>query len=76
MKDLAYTLMSELEGVATVPALNLKDGIRIRDEVTRYEIDLIQAALRMSGNHQRRAAKMLGIKATTLNSKIKKYKLL
>ena len=76
MRDLAQTLMTELEGVAVAPSLNLNDGIHIRDEVTRYEIDLIRAALRMTQNHQRRAAEMLGIKATTLNSKIKKYKLL
>ena len=76
MKDLAQTLMVELEGVAISPSLDLHDGIHIRDEVLRYEIDLIRAALRMTQNHQRRAAEMLGIKATTLNSKIKKYKLL
>lgn len=75
MKDLAQTLMTELEGVNQSP-LNLMAGISIRDEVLRYEIDLIRAALRMTRNHQRHAAEMLGIKATTLNSKIKKHKIL
>jgi transcriptional regulator with PAS, ATPase and Fis domain len=76
LKDLTRTLMTELEDVTQVPALNLTEGIRIRDEVVRYEIDLIRAALRLTRNHQRRAADMLGIKATTLNSKIKKYNIL
>lgn len=76
MKNLTHTLMAELEGVAPVPALDLDVGIRMRDEVARYEMDLIRAALQLTRNHQGRAARMLGIKATTLNSKIKKYKLL
>jgi DNA-binding NtrC family response regulator len=76
MKDLANTLMAELESVNAVPALNLNEGIRMHDEVVRYEIDLIRTALRMTRNHQRRAAQMLGVKTTTLNSKIKKYRIL
>lgn len=76
VKDLAQKLMTELEGVTVGTALNLNDGIRFRDEIVRYEVDLIRAALRMTGNHQRHAAEMLGIKATTLNCKIKKYKIL
>ncbi len=76
IKDLAQTLMTELEGVTTVQPFSLDDGIRIREAVLRYEIDLIRAALRMTRNHQRRAAAILGIKATTLNAKIKKYKIL
>jgi len=76
MRDLAHTLMTELDGVTQPPSLNLMEGISIRDEVLRYEIDLIRAALRMTQNHQRHAAEILGIKATTLNSKIKKHKIL
>lgn len=41
-------------------------------EMRRYEIELIRAALHATGNHQKRAARMLGINATTLNSKIKR----
>jgi DNA-binding NtrC family response regulator len=43
------------------------------DEVQRFEVDLILRALWRAGGNQRRAAKMLGIKATTLSSKIKRY---
>ncbi|PWT92331.1 MAG: hypothetical protein C5B55_06600 [Blastocatellia bacterium] len=75
-RDLVHRLVTELDGVGPLPALNLNGGIRIRDEVLRYEIDLIRAALRLTRNHQKRAAQMLGIKVTTLNSKIKKHKLL
>lgn len=52
-----------------VPSLNL------RDEVRRFEIDLIQRALTRSRGSQVQAARFLGVNATTLNAKIKRYRL-
>jgi Response regulator containing CheY-like receiver, AAA-type ATPase, and DNA-binding domains len=52
-----------------VPSLNL------RDEVRRFEIDLIQRALTRTRGSQVQAAKFLGLNATTLNAKIKRYRL-
>jgi DNA-binding NtrC family response regulator len=75
LKELAGSLVAELEGIKAVPGLDLNTGIKIRDEVLRYEIDLIRAALRITRNHQRRAAELLGVKVTTLNSKIRRYKI-
>jgi DNA-binding NtrC family response regulator len=49
------------------------DGITFYDEVKRFEIDLIIRALEATGGHQSKAAKLLGLNATTLNSKIKSY---
>ena len=43
------------------------------DEIKNYEIDLIRRALDQTGGHQSRAARLLGLNATTLNSKIKSY---
>jgi len=43
------------------------------EEVRRFEIDLIRRALEQTGGHQSRAARLLGMNATTLNSKIKTY---
>ena len=48
-------------------------GINFYDEVLRFEIDLIRRALEQTGGHQSRAARLLGMNATTLNSKIKTY---
>jgi len=48
-------------------------GISFYDEVSRFEIDLIRKALEFTGGHQSRAAKLLGMNNTTLNSKIKVY---
>jgi DNA-binding protein Fis len=41
--------------------------------VQRFEIALINSALNRSHGNQTKAAQILGIKLTTLNSKIKRY---
>ena len=58
--------------VAEVNSLNVRDESTY-DEVTRFEIDLIKRALFQTGGHQVHAAKLLKLKVTTLNSKIKHY---
>lgn len=45
------------------------------DEVHRYEAGLIRCALIRTGGRQRRAARLLKMKVTTLNAKIKRYHL-
>ena len=50
-----------------------RDTISLQEEVRRFEYALIRCALIRTGGNQRRAARLLGIKATTLNSKIKRY---
>lgn len=45
------------------------------EEVRRFEQGLIESALKLAGGHQTRAARLLGVKLTTLNSKIKKYRI-
>ncbi|HEX8707639.1 MAG TPA: sigma-54 dependent transcriptional regulator [Pyrinomonadaceae bacterium] len=54
-------------------ALDIGRGINFYDEVRRFEIDLIRRALEQTSGHQSRAARLLGMNATTLNSKIKIY---
>jgi DNA-binding NtrC family response regulator len=54
-------------------ALDIAHGISFYDEVSRFEIELIRRALEITGGHQSRAAKLLGMNNTTLNSKIKVY---
>jgi DNA-binding NtrC family response regulator len=52
---------------------DLGRGINFYEQVRRFEIDLIRRALEQTGGHQSRAARLLGMNATTLNSKIKTY---
>ncbi|HJU55851.1 MAG TPA: sigma-54 dependent transcriptional regulator [Pyrinomonadaceae bacterium] len=61
------------EGTSGAAALDIGRGVNFYDEVRRFEIDLIRRALEQTGGHQSRAARLLGMNATTLNSKIKTY---
>lgn len=71
---LAFELMQKAEG--TSADIDIGRGVNFYDEVKRFEIDLIRRALDQTGGHQSRAARLLGLNATTLNSKIKTYNLL
>jgi DNA-binding NtrC family response regulator len=61
----------ELSGPADPP--DVGRGVDFYDEVRRFEILLIERALWHSSGSQVRAASLLGLKTTTLNSKIKGY---
>jgi DNA-binding NtrC family response regulator len=83
LRDLANTLLRETETLARdrafadessrLQTLNFSEGIDFYDEVQRFETGLIRLALDQTGGHQARAARLLRIKPTTLNSKIKLY---
>ena len=81
--DLASSLMREARILArdkvfadesTKPQdLNVAAGVDFYGEVKRFETALIKLALGEADGNQARAAKLLGLRATTLNSKIKLY---
>ena len=48
-------------------------GINLYDEMREYELQLIRWALQQAHGKQVIAARLLGIRATTLNNKIKQY---
>ncbi len=62
-----------MTGQSPTQYIDLTHGISFYDEVSRFEIELIRQALELTGGHQSRAAKLLGLNNTTLNSKIKSY---
>jgi DNA-binding NtrC family response regulator len=72
---LSPELREGMGGVGAAPPqfIDLAHGISFYDEVSRFEIELIRQALELTGGHQSRAAKLLGLNNTTLNSKIKSY---
>jgi DNA-binding NtrC family response regulator len=47
--------------------------IRLREEVRRFEINLIRSALDQTHGNQTAAADLLGTNVTTLNTKIRNY---
>jgi transcriptional regulator with GAF, ATPase, and Fis domain len=69
--SLAFEIMQKAEGSSA--GIDIGRGVNFYDEVKRFEIDLIRRALDQTGGHQSRAARLLGLNATTLNSKIKSY---
>ncbi|MFL6211013.1 MAG: helix-turn-helix domain-containing protein [Pyrinomonadaceae bacterium] len=75
VQDLANTLLTEIKGIGELRELNFAAGINMKAEMRRYETELIRLALRLTGNNQVRAARMLGIKTTTLNAKIKRFRI-
>lgn len=81
--DLAAALLNEAETLARDKAftdeatrlrpLDILGGIDFYAEVQRFETHLIKMALAETAGNQAKAARLLGIKATTLNSKIKLF---
>jgi DNA-binding NtrC family response regulator len=73
LREAALMLLREVESltVSTPRANDRKLGLQ--EEVQRYEIELIKNALQRTRGNQRRAAKLLGVKVTTLNCKIKRF---
>jgi len=69
--ELARDMIKQTEGSSA--DIDIGRGINFYDEVKRFEIDIIRRALDQTGGHQSRAARLLGLNATTLNSKIKTY---
>jgi DNA-binding protein Fis len=60
---------------AKLRTLDLAGGVDFYEEVTQFETSLIKMALEQTGGNQAKAAELLHIKPTTLNSKIKLYKI-
>ena len=74
LRDLIAALTIAVEASETVAARDVAfigDGIDFFAEVDRFEIKMITQALRLARGSQIRAARLLGLNATTLNSKIK-----
>jgi DNA-binding NtrC family response regulator len=72
--NLAREMIKDTEGSSD--EINISRGVNFYDEVRRFETDLIRRALDQTSGHQSRAARLLGLNATTLNSKIKSYNII
>ena len=72
LREAALTVLREVESLASRRS-NPPETFGLQEEVQRYEIELIKGALQRTGGNQRRAAKLLCVKVTTLNCKIKRF---
>src|SRR5262245_40253891 len=74
--ELIHELLTQLDLLQHEP--NYSDDVpnlNLRDEVRRFEMNLIQRALTRTHGSQVEASRLLGLKATTLNAKMKRYRL-
>lgn len=73
LKTLARNFLVEVETLNMFQSEDIRRGLNFYDEVRRFETSLIERALLQTTGHQRRAARLLGLGATTLHAKIKQY---
>jgi DNA-binding NtrC family response regulator len=75
LKDLAHAFLEELgtvgDGGGAAAAEAAEGPIDFYDEVRRFEVEMIQSALRRTNGVQTEAALLLGLKPSTLHAKIK-----
>jgi DNA-binding protein Fis len=69
LQALAFALLAEVEQLQSevVPKFNLHKAVQ------DYEAALIRCALARTNGRQRQAARLLDVKASTLNTKIRRY---
>lgn len=73
LRMLAVTLLKQLESIESQSA---EPGeLQVESLVDEFEAQLIQSALTLTRGHQRRAAKILHLKANTLNNKMRRHEL-
>jgi transcriptional regulator with GAF, ATPase, and Fis domain len=75
LREVARTLLDAVDSLRSAQPVSRDNHIRLQDEVHRFETDLIRAALERTGGNQAHAARLLGVKHTTLNAKIKRYRI-
>jgi hypothetical protein len=77
LKDLAHAFLEELGTVGDGGGggEQSEGPIDFYEEVRRFEIEMIQSALRRAGGVQTEAAALLGLKPSTLHAKLKLYQL-
>jgi transcriptional regulator with GAF, ATPase, and Fis domain len=73
LKVLSNSILQEVEALRKAKNVMVPEKIDLAEEVQRFEVDLIRTALLRTGGKQRKAARLLNVKVTTLNAKIKRY---
>lgn len=73
LRENAFALIKEIRELGAVAFAEVSQGIDLPREVRRLEIRLINRALVETNGNQVNAARLLGLKVTTLNAKIKRY---
>jgi DNA-binding NtrC family response regulator len=75
LRMMTMTLLNELNSLKQNRREPAGHRIDLKTEVLRFESELIRSALQATRGQQRRAARLLGTNATTLNTKLKRLKI-
>ena len=75
LREAALNLLAEVESLGNSQPSRADRSLRLNDEVKQFEIDLIRIALDRTHGNQTRAARLLGVNLSTLNTKIKRYRI-
>ena len=73
LRVLSNSLVREIEALRKGKTAVIPSKINLIEEVQRFEKELIRCALVRTGGKQRQAARLLNVKISTLNMKIKRY---
>jgi DNA-binding NtrC family response regulator len=76
LRELVLTLLRELESLRPEQLFRADSEASLQTKVAEFETNLIRQALRRTSGNQSRAARLLGVKHTTLNAKIHRYKII
>ncbi len=74
LRVLAVSLLKQIETIEE-PEDDASNELNLHEQVQKFEAALIRSALERTGGRQRRAARLLGVKVTTLNTKIKRLQI-
>lgn len=73
LRKVTIALLDEVKSLGSMRKVEIQNGVNFDEEVKNFEILLIERALEQTGGSQLRAARLLNLKHTTLNAKIKRY---
>ena len=72
---LVAELQQGLESLSSAQKPDVAQGIDFYEEVSCFEIALIKRALLLAKGHQTKAARLLNLNPTTLNAKLRRYRI-
>ncbi len=75
LREVTAALLDEVKDLTPLKTIKVERGINFDEEVKNFEIYLIERTLEKTGGSQKQAARLLKLKNTTLNAKIKRYEI-
>ncbi len=75
LRKTVRNLLLEVDEKSRPVQIDVENGIDFYETVARFEAQLIESALHVTGGRQNRAAGLLRLRKSTLNSKMKQLNL-